>query len=88
MDVEKWVRAEDIQLECSCASRTCGPHRCKPALWAWCWIAVLLVCLMIMLIFWAEEKKTWQGDLTKAITKQSLREVQEVLPRHKVYIRK
>lgn len=41
-EIEKFVRLEDVETECSCASRKCGPHRCWPSKVGWIIVAILL----------------------------------------------
>lgn len=67
-DIERFVREEDVETECSCAAKKCGPHRCGPSKLAWWVIGMLLVYLITMHSWQFAERGTFKHVLTKEMT--------------------
>ena len=58
-DVERYIRESDIHSTCTCAARTCGPHRCWPSRLGWTMAGSLALYLLVMHSYWAYERTTW-----------------------------
>ena len=76
-EIEKFVRLEDVETECSCASRKCGSHRCGPSTLAWWIIGGLLIYLLVMHSFQFAERDNFRHKLTTAMTELVEQRTQE-----------
>ena len=64
--VERFIREQDVQTTCGCASRTCGSHRCKPSRW----MAGGLLLAIIYAIFMHSVQIGERADLRGAFAKK------------------
>ena len=63
-DVEQFIRVKDV--DCQCAGRTCGPHRCWPTKVGWYVIALLLIAIVVIIGGQATEREEMYGKWREA----------------------